>query len=197
MNKLNSLYKVNESSNLMKIREFELSTNVIIHPDFKEILVNYNVAKPTYTYYNKHKLAFNLNFLLGFSEKEFEDLRSVYSIYLTRMPANMLPIGNVDAGDLLCIDNLDGTIYYWFHEEDDWGLTGNKKYPTKVGENLFNFLDTLSQVSDFPTKEEIENAKKEGGRISITPLGLELLNKDRVKRGLQPLTIEEALANKR
>ena len=75
----------------------------------------------------KKKLNFNLAYLLGFSNKEFENFKSVYTIYLKRMPENMLPIGIIDGGDLLCMDNKTGEVYYWFHEEDDWGFEGNKK----------------------------------------------------------------------
>lgn len=139
MNKLNSLNKVDKLSNEKTLKQLELNSKFSIYPDFKKILINYNAAKPLYTYYKKNKLNFNLAYLLGFSNKEFENFKSIYTIYLKRMPENMLPIGIIDGDDLLCMDNKTGEVYYWFHEEDDWGFEGNKKYPTKVGDSLKNF----------------------------------------------------------
>lgn len=198
MNNIESLNIVDELSNEKKVNLFETEYGKKIHQSFREILVKYNVAKPRLTYY-KDKISsieFNLNYLFGFSEKEYQDFSSCYEIYLERIPDSMLAIGSVDGGDLLCMDNDSGEIYYWFHEEHDWGLEGNHQYPIKVSSSLENYLDMLV-VSELPTKEEIEIAKKEGRRISITPIGLDLLNKDRATRGLAPLTMEEALANKR
>ena len=164
MNKLNSLNKVDKLSNEKTLKQLELNSKFSIYPDFKKILINYNAAKPLYTYYKKNKLNFNLAYLLGFSNKEFENFKSVYTIYLKRMPENMLPIGIIDGGDLLCMDNKTGEVYYWFHEEDDWGFEGNKKYPTKVGDSLKKFLDFLIP-SEKPTKEELERVEKEGKTI--------------------------------
>lgn len=198
MNKLESINSVNIILNEQRLTTFQKVYGSLVHDDFREILINYNVAKPKLTYFKDKNLnvEFNLNCLLGFSEKEFQDFPSCYKIYLTRIPDEMLAIGSVDGGDLLCMHNESGEIYYWFHEENDWGIDGNHKYPIKVSSSLNDYLDLLV-ASELPTEEEIERAKKEGKRISITPIGLELLNKDRATRGLAPLTMKEALAGKR
>lgn len=95
MNKLNSLNKVDKLSNEKALKQLELNLKLSIYPDFKKILINYNAAKPLYTYYKKNKLNFNLEYLLGFSNKEFENFKSVYTIYLKRVPENMIPIGSI------------------------------------------------------------------------------------------------------
>ncbi|WP_128331661.1 SMI1/KNR4 family protein [Apibacter sp. HY039] len=164
MNKLNSLNKVDKSTNEKILKQLELDLGFIIYSDFKEVLINYNVAKPLYSYYKKDKIIFNLDYLLGFSSKEFEDFKSVYNIYLRRMPENMIPIGIIDGADLLCMDNKTGGIYYWFHEEDDWGLEGNEKYPAQVGNSLQELLELLI-LNEKPTKEELDKVEKEGKTI--------------------------------
>lgn len=53
MNKLNSLNKVDKLSNEKTLKQLELNLKFSIYPDFKKILINYNAAKPLYTYYKK------------------------------------------------------------------------------------------------------------------------------------------------
>ncbi|MDR1067949.1 MAG: SMI1/KNR4 family protein [Clostridiales Family XIII bacterium] len=196
MNILKSINNVKREENLQKFERFQSTLDFEINRDIKEILIGYNVAKPVRSFYKKENAEFDLNYLFGFSERAYEDFASNYETYSHRMPKEMFPIGNIDGGDLLCINKITGEVYYWFHEEDDWGLADNEKYPTKVGNNLNELLESLME-SARSTKEEIERAKRGGGRKFISAIGLELLNKDRAKRGLPPLTMEEALANKK
>lgn len=197
MNKLISLDRVDRGSNKEKLLSFENNFQLTINNVFADILINYNVAKPRLSFFkNNNGLEFNLNYFFGFSDDKLKDFTETYKSYLTRMPEEMIPLGAIDGGDLLCLNNETGEVYYWFHEENDWGLEGNTKYPTKVGLSLGDFLEALVPLEK-PTDQEIERAKKEGQRLSISPIGLELLNKDRAKRGLPPLSMEEAMANKR
>ena len=100
-----------------------------------------------------------------------------------------MPIASVDGGDWLCINKITGKVYYWFHEENDWGLEGNNKYPTLVSENLNDFIEKLTPTP-LPTKEEIKRAIA-SGKVTITPKSVELKNAMRAKEGLPPLTFEE------
>jgi len=101
----------------------------------------------------------------------------------------LMPIASVDGGDWLCINKITGKVYYWFHEENDWGLEGNNKYPTLVSENLNDFIAKLTPTP-LPTKEEIKRAIA-SGKVTITPKYVELRNAMRAKEGLPPLTFEE------
>jgi hypothetical protein len=161
MNILKSINKVEREENLKKFEQFQSKLYFEINQNIKEILINYNVAEPLRTFYKKEKVEFNLNYLFGFSEKDYEDFINNYETYLQRMPKEIYTIGNIDGSDLLCINKITGEVYYWFHEEDDWGLEDNKKYPTKIGNNLNELLESLIESVE-PTKEEIERAKREG-----------------------------------
>lgn len=189
MNTLTSLNSISQMVNEEKLSVFEKEYGHIIHHDFREILLNYNVAKPKLTYFKNKGVEFNLNYLLGFSENKAEDFLDYYQSYLTRIPDSMLAIGSVDGGDLLCLDNNSGEIYYWFHEENDWGLEGNIEYPTKVSSSLNAYLESLI-ASETPTKEEIAKAVATS-TITITPQSVKIRNEQRAKQGLPSLTIEE------
>lgn len=159
MNRLESLNNVDKALNEERVNLFEQDYKHPVYSNFKEVLLNYNVAKPKFTYFKNQSIEFNLNYLLGFSDNGHQDFLQYYKSYLTRIPNNMLAIGSVDGGDLLCMDNDSGEIYYWCHEENDWGLEGNAKYPTKVGSSLNNYIESLI-ATDAPTKEELDRAKK-------------------------------------
>lgn len=150
------------------------------------------MCKPKYTYFKKEKLEFNLNYLLGISDNEYRDIFSVFNTFEGRMPDELFPIGKIDGGDLLCINKTNDSIYYWFHEEDDWGMEGITKWPTKIASNINEYLDNLI-ASEEPTEEELERVKKDGKIKKLIPFALKLMNDSREKKGLPPLTMEEAL----
>lgn len=189
-NQLESLEKINVSNS--QIDDLENNLGFSLPEFFKEILKKYNVCKPKYSYYKEEKIEFNLNFLFGFSDSDYRDLLYEFNIYEGRMPNELFPIGSIDGGDLLCMNKNTNEIYYWFHEEDDWGIEGVSKWPTKVGNNINLFLDSLTASAE-PTEAEIERVKKEGKIKKITPFALKLMNDSREKKGLPPLTMEEAL----
>lgn len=83
----------------------------------------------------------------------------------------------------------NGYVYYWFHEEDDWGLEGNQKYPTLVSSDLNEFIEKLT-FAPLPTQEEIARVMAHG-KVTLTPKGVELRNAMRAKEGLPPLSMEE------
>ena len=190
MNKITSLNKVAVRSNRNKIKKFESEKGIVIHHDLRNLLLNYNMAKPQLTYYCKNGISFNIDYFFGFSSTEYTDFLCNCKNYRTRIPAEMLPLACVNGSDLLCIDNKSGCIYYWFHETDDWGLEGNRKMPVKVSENIASLLELLSAPKQ-PTKEEMEQAKKLCKAVYMSPKGLELLNEDRKKNGLPVLELAE------
>jgi len=98
-------------------------------------------------------------------------------------------IGTVLPSHFKDFNKITGKVYYWFHEENDWGLEGNNKYPTLVSENLNDFIEKLTPTP-LPTKEEIKRAIA-SGKVTITPKYVELRNAMRAKEGLPPLTFEE------
>jgi len=43
----------------------------------------------------------------------------IYEIYRQQLPEELLPIAEVDGGNLLCINKKTGYIYLWIHDEID------------------------------------------------------------------------------
>ncbi|WP_350329242.1 SMI1/KNR4 family protein [Myroides marinus] len=114
---------------------------------------------------------------------------SNYNTYLGRLPDELYPIASVDGGDLLLISKKDLSIYYWFHEEDDWGIEEVSKWPTKICSNLKEYLNQLILLTPL-TEAEIEESLK-GCTVTITPTFVKIKNDIRAKEGLSPLTLEE------
>ena len=75
MNRIESIYPVSKTENLEKLTEFE-QAYFNIPNDFREYLINYNIAKPRRTYF-KGEIAFNLNYLFGFSKHSYEDFMEI------------------------------------------------------------------------------------------------------------------------
>jgi len=190
MNAIESLNPINielRKKNILSIQEF---LNIKLPNSIRKLLSDYNVAKPFYTYYSKEKIEFNLNYFFGHTEEKYKDFLHNYNTYLHRMPNEILPIASIDGGDLLCIDKNNGHIYYWFHEENDWGIEDNEVWPKKVADNLDEFLNSLT-AAEKPTKEEIERAKKQAKITKTTPIALKFKNQARAKKGLPPLTMKD------
>ncbi len=121
MNKLITLQAFNGDIE-RKVLETEKELGISLHLDYKNIVLNYNVSKPRNNFYKKDKVIFTLDYFFGFSTNKYEDFQENYKTYKGRMSEDLYPIGSVDGGDLLCINKTSGKVYYWFHEEDDWGL---------------------------------------------------------------------------
>lgn len=190
MNRIESLNPIGielRKKNILSIHE---TLKIELPNPIKELLTNFNIAKPLYTYYNENNVEFNLNYFFGYSDKKHEDFIHNFNTFLHRIPDELLPIGSIDGGDLLCMDKKEGFVYYWFHEEDDWGIEGNKKLPVKVADSLDEFLNCLV-ASEKPTKEEIERAKKQAKITKTTPIALKFKNQARAKKGLPPLTMKD------
>ena len=188
MNVLKTLNKINKENNIKIFEKLKNELNFEINQCIKEMLINYNVAKPLRTYH-KDK-SFVLNYFFGFSDKYYEDFIYNYKAYLGRMPKELYPVGSADGGNLVCVDKNTDEIYFWFHEEDDWGMEGNTKYPVKIAKNLNEYLGCLISAEK-PTEEEIKKAFENRGEIKITETSVRLRNEQRSKKGLPPLTFDE------
>ncbi|PIE78778.1 MAG: SMI1/KNR4 family protein [Candidatus Delongbacteria bacterium] len=189
-NKLNIIEENNLNSLFVKNIEEKIGGKIPIK--YYNILHKYNVCKPTLTFFKQNNLEFNLNYFFGKSSNKDYDVFSMIDVYKGRMPYELFPIGSIDGGDLLCIHKVNEDIYCWLHEEDDWGIEGVDKWPTKVASDLYTFLENLVPAES-PTEEELERVKKEGKVKKITPFALKLINKSRADKKLPPLTMEEAL----
>jgi hypothetical protein len=189
MNVIHILEPLASNAMAEKINELEHTIGTVLPSHFKDLLMQNNVCKPHKNHYKDKETEFTINYFLGFSESKNDDIIATYNDYEGRIPEELMPIASVDGGDWLCINKITGKVYYWFHEENDWGLEGNNKYPTLVSENLNDFIEKLTPTP-LPTKEEIKRAIA-SGKVTITPKSVELRNAMRAKEGLPPLTFEE------
>lgn len=192
MNTLESLNKIDIKKNIENFSILQREIDFKIPGAFSNFLQNHSVVKPKLSFFKKENIKFYINYFFGFSENKYQDFFHNYSAYFNRMPPELFPIASVDGGNLLCMDKEDGSIYYWFHEENDWGLEENKERPLKIASNLNELIEVLIE-SENPTVLEIELAKKQAKIIKTTPLALKFKNEARAKKGLPPLTMEDFL----
>jgi len=190
MNTLESINTVDVKKNKENFSNLQKSIGFRIPNSFSSLLIEYSIVKPKLTLFKKNSIEFDVDYFFGFSEKNYEDFFNNYNSYLGRMPQELFPIASVDGGDLLCMDRKNGSIFYWFHEKDDWGLEENKERPAKVAENLNDFFKFLIE-SESPTELEIELAKKQAKIVKTTPIALKFKNEARAKKGLPPLKMED------
>jgi len=154
---------------------------------------NYKVADLSGKSYNKDGVDFTIKYFLGFSSDRYKDLNYYQETFIGRIPDELFVIAAVDDGsNLLLMEKSGSNIYFWDHEMNDWGLEGNELWPIKVGKNLKSFIEELGNDS-LPSDAEIALAKKEGKVTFVSPIGLQLLNDERAKSGLPPLSMEEVL----
>ena len=154
---------------------------------------NYKVADLSGKSYNKDGLQFTIVHFLGFSDDRYQDLNYYHETFIRRIPDELFVIASLDDGNnLLLMEKSGSNIYFWDHELNDWGLEGNKPWPIKVGENLKSFIEELGN-DNLPSDAEIALAKKDGKVTFVSPIGLQLLNKEREKSGLPPLSMKEVL----
>lgn len=189
MNKIITLVQLEKSIVEEKISDFEIKYHFQLPAGFKELILNYNACKPSKTFYKKNKIQFNLNYFFGISEDQNLSLSENYETYAERMPEELFPIASVDGGDLLCMNKNSEEVFYWFHEEDDWGLEGIDKWPAKVADNIEEYINELI-LPELPSQQEIEIAIK-NSKVKITPISVKIKNEQREKQGLPPLSFEE------
>jgi hypothetical protein len=77
MNILKSINKIESEENLKKFEQLQSKLDFEITQDVKEVLIDYNVAKPLRTFYKKENVEFDLNYLFGFSERDYEDFINI------------------------------------------------------------------------------------------------------------------------
>ena len=189
MNTFRTLESLPSNVMVEKMNELKKIIGVDSLPVFEGFILTNNVCMSRLNHYKKKSVEFSIDYFLGFSSKKNYDIIHTIGVYEGRMPNELFPIAIVDGGDLLCMHKSTGNIYYWFHEEDDWGLEGNQKYPAQVGTDLNSFIDNLT-TSPQPTQEEIRQVMKHGS-VTITPKYVEYRNNERKAEGLPPLSFEE------
>lgn len=55
---------------------------------------------------------------LFFPLKDRNNIFAIYEMYKQQLPVNLIPIGELDGGNLLCLDRVTNGIYIWIHDEE-------------------------------------------------------------------------------
>ncbi|AZZ95517.1 SMI1/KNR4 family protein [Hahella sp. KA22] len=85
----------------------------------------------------------------GVDVEEHSDLEHYFSVYRTRIPNYMFPIGRDPGGNLILIGVLGdkvGKIYFWDHEEEADGFPPDMSNIHFLADDLDEFLNGLYEI---------------------------------------------------
>lgn len=142
-------YKINHS----QINEIEQLVNLNFPTEYKLHLLKHNggTCKPNvFTFYEDGKIADSMvDWFLAIYDGEYDNLKTYiidYKLEKKRMPNSVFPIAHDPGGNLICIDTLDGKVYFWNHEKEvDYSSSIDKSYNNLflIAESFSKFLDSL------------------------------------------------------
>ncbi len=92
----------------------------------------------------------SVDWFLALYDGEFDNLETYfrdYKIDVKRMPTSFFPIAHDPGGNLICMDKIDGRIYFWNHEKEvDYFFVDDSERSNLyfIAENLDEFISNLS-----------------------------------------------------
>lgn len=114
------------------IKEAEDTFNIKYPEDYKNIVREYNNARPTInTFDTEVSKEHVFKKLLSLKKDDIETVYKAKQV-LSSIDNSLIPFGLDPAGNFLCFKN--GSIYYWLHEDDTI---------RKVANNFSDFIDSL------------------------------------------------------
>ncbi len=114
------------------IKEAEETFNVKYPEDYKNVVREYNNARPTINTFDTDVSKEHVfKKLLSLKKNDIETVYKAKYI-LSTIDNSLIPFGLDPAGNFLCFKK--GVIYYWLHEDDA---------VRKVANNFSDFIDSL------------------------------------------------------
>ncbi len=77
-----------------------------------------------------------------------DNIFKIQKLYLGQIPPNLLPIGCIDGGNLLCMDKYNKFIYIWIHDQ-----VGNNVY--LASKNLHDFVMSFQMGGNNADKNDL------------------------------------------
>ncbi len=74
-----------------------------------------------------------------FSLKDRNNIFAEYEMYKQQLPLNLIPIGELDGGTLLCLNRITNGVYIWIHDEEG-------KNTHLVQNNIYNFILSFREM---------------------------------------------------
>ena len=117
-----------------------------LHKDYRKHLLNYNGGRCEPNVFsfieNGKETESNIDWFLAVYDGEhdnFEEYFNIYKIQNKRMPSEIFPIGHDPGGNLICMNRINGKVYFWNHEEEvNYNVLGDE-----VQSNLYLIAESL------------------------------------------------------
>jgi hypothetical protein len=128
-----------------EVATIESRLRVRLPNEYRDFLMAYNVAVPEQNQYVSSTATTSVECFFGISDIVMDDLFAQnQTIYRGRLPNGVLAIARAGGGDLICLNLLNGSIYFWDHENE----ATNEEVPgfanmTALAASLSVFLRTL------------------------------------------------------
>lgn len=102
-----------------EIRRFESVTHRVFPESYRDFLKAHNGGCPDTNSYatSNRETEGEIRLFLGITETEYKGLSQYFLAYRERMPPEYFPIAYDSGGNLLCLRETDGHVFYWNH---DW-----------------------------------------------------------------------------
>jgi hypothetical protein len=141
-----------------RVLEFEKKNNLKLPEDYIEFLIQYNGGKPSVNILDVDNFGqININLFFGIDLKVKEtNLDFCFETFKNRIPIGLLPIGESEGGNIICISLYKeiGSIYFWDHEmEADEGEKPDYTNMYKISDSFSSFIKRIEKFD--PSKVEV------------------------------------------
>lgn len=171
--------------------DFETRTGLRLPASYRKFLLTNNGGRPvpdTFKVLNwdaSRTANVQTFYALGDRRSSAGDLLELYERFKHRIPVDLVPIGNTDSDDIICISCLrltPGAVYLWDHVGEHHPPTYENIY--KVADSFEEFLDGLHEYVD-PDESEGERIARSNDLEALQALiasGLDLESIDKYGR---------------
>ncbi len=146
-------FHVESSLSQDKIEEIEQSLDLRFPHSYKQHLMLFNGGKCTP---NKFKFLEKgnpsdsyIDWFLSIYDGEYDNFVEYFNDYKIeekRMPKSIFPIAHDPGGNLICLDSVDGKVYFWDHESEiDYSIEDDSNFSNLhlIANSFSEFIDNL------------------------------------------------------
>jgi len=141
-----------------QIKNLESKLHFKFPKEYKEHLLKFNGGKcepPVFTFKENGEFTNSMvGWFFAIYEGEYDNLYDYFKflkIDEKRMPTTIFPIADDPGGNMICMDAMDGKIYFWDHEREvDYSIydDSNRDNLYFIANSLKDFLSGLKEIED-------------------------------------------------
>ena len=147
-------FETEEQVSEEQIKELEEKLNFEFPSEYVSHLIEFNGGRcepNLFSFEENGKLTqSSVDWFLAVYEGEYDNLETYFrdfKIDEKRMPCSFFPIAHDPGGNLICLDRIDGKVYFWNHENEvSYSVSGDNERSNLyfITESLKDFISNLS-----------------------------------------------------